>query len=95
MLFRPATLFMALKGLLLLATLILPAPLWARAALGLMLLTDVAYYVGGLWLIPVAQRPLYVRALWRAPVYLWVWLSSLWLAWRERGKGRWLSVRHE
>lgn len=95
MLLRPATLFLALKAVGFLLTLALPVAVWLRVALGLWVAADIFFYVGGLWLIPAAQRAMYARALWRAPAYLWVWFSGVWLAWRARGQSRWLSVRHD
>lgn len=92
-LLKPRTLFMALVGALLGLALILPAPAWVRAGLGLLVVADLAYFVLGLRLVPPPDRQRYARALMFAPVYGVVWAISLVTAWRA--PQRWLSVRHD
>ncbi len=93
MLFRPATLLITLKALAWALSLIFPAPPWARVGLGLWVSADVLYYMAGLLLIPQPERWRYAQVLWRAPLYLVMWVVGLVLAWRT--PHRWLSVRHD
>lgn len=95
MLVRPATLLVAFKVMVFALALLLPAPAWLRIILGLWICADMLYYLGGLWLMPTTERGIYWQALRRAPIYFWVWCSSVWLAWRERKRQRWLSVRDD
>lgn len=90
-LLKPKTLYLALKTTLLLAVLLTPLPAPMRLGAALLVLGDVAYYVGGLALTPDADRGRYARALLAAPLYLWVWAVSLVTALRARAG--WLSVR--
>lgn len=92
-LFKPKTLFLALKAALLLLLGLAPLPAAVRWMAAALLMLDVVYFVGGLALTPAAQRGRYARALLAAPLYLWVWGVSLVTAVRSRAG--WLSVRRE
>ena len=90
-LLKPATIFVALKVVIVLITLLLPISLGWRVVALIWLSADVLYYGLGLCLVPLAQRGRYARALVVAPVYLGVWVGSFVTALRHRGP--WLSVR--
>lgn len=92
LLFKPRTLVVILKasvwGVLLLAA----SPDWLQWGLGLWLLTDLLYYLGGIWVVPAADRRRYALALLQAPAYGWVWLQGMGKALLARQS--WLSVRN-
>ena len=93
LLLKPKTLFVFLKALIVLCAIVLPMVWWLKILLSAWLMMDVVYYVVGLSLVPSSDRVRYTRAMFIAPLYLWIWIKSLMLALRSRAQ--WLSVRHE
>lgn len=90
LLLKPQTLVTMLKAFVW-GVLLLTGPDWLQWGLGLWLLADVLYYLGGLWVVPAADRQRYALALLQAPVYGWVWLQGTGKALVARQS--WLSVR--
>ena len=89
---KPRSLFFSARLFLLLGLLAIPAPPWARwieAALGLWVLRDLAFLVGGLL---VVDRPaFYLPAVLASPLYPLLWAAGALRALFARR--RWLSAR--
>lgn len=76
LLFKPKTVFVALKTSAFAAVLLTPLPAWVKGLLALPVIAEVVCYVGGLLLVPPADRTRYAKTLLAAPFYLWVWMGS-------------------
>src|SRR5574341_1277776 len=73
LLLKPKTFFASLKVVTFALALTLPIPLWTKAVLLALILSELAYYLVGLWLAPQDDRRRYARALLSAPAYLGMW----------------------
>jgi cellulose synthase/poly-beta-1,6-N-acetylglucosamine synthase-like glycosyltransferase len=93
LLLKPKTFFVWLKFVLGPVLLLLPISAPVKLIALFFLVLEIIYYVGGLLLLPTSDRQRYAHALLFAPLYLFVWLKSVLLAWREQTV--WLSGRHK
>jgi len=93
LLLKPKTFLVALKLLMCLLVWLLPFSALLKSPFTLLFIAEVLYYIGGLLLVSAQDRSRYAHVLFLAPLYVWVWGRSVFIAWHDR-KGR-LSARHQ